>query len=1500
MSEDVSRFLSQVKELGERRVEEDEARSRELEEKILQDRKERQARRRERARSISPQKSSPVHTPAPSTPAADNHRSERLDLTASPSPPKMGDDNMDATTPLSTSPSKQNELPTDAENMSSNPPSPTRSGSILDERPKSRPLSVVAAENAARSTNALADQEPAASENISRDQIASALSSKDPSWFRQTADRGAKDTETVDLSSVQTQLPGMSRKQSDASGLNGVTSPTESTISPSTVIPPSNLLSGLKLDPPANITSSDATSVQEKRGSFPIQTNRTSPTRSERPPSPTKGMGGFVQSAMLKRSESVNKRWNVQSPPTLQRADTMASTRTGTSSNSRPTSIFGAPTTSILGTPTEPARPDSKDGGGADRPSSRGGASLGLDADAIVPPEPLVQDSVNVTPPVSPSKTMDPRRWSPQKSSWLESALNKPESPKAKPPQPPSNQPAWMAELQKAKAQKAAQPGAESNKPPAASHKHQVSIGGLMRSSAPGINTTLPARGAVHSPSHSTTDVSTPVTQVKSEDLATPKDPSPAKSKSEPNGDDKPTTSLASANKAKSTTPPKKDFRAGLKSTAPVSNASTSQNVEFKNVFGNLRRTTTQNFVAPDELKGNITRGKAALNSTGGPQKSERVDEFKEALLAKKKEFQTTRPEGWKAPRTGSASSESIVPEGILKRAELGRSNTLKRDSASSDVPKAKPDSRRPSVVSPRDSTTSSLSERLERFSNLEKRGSGTGMPKSKPPENGTTTEASKTPAASIPTKTGKRVNESNSPPRSRPASISADRINEPRLPGKLAGSALANRFNPALSNIIARGPPPATSSSGPKAGQRAESSSAAGAEEEDTKSGSAPKLTHMTKSRARGPKRKAPTKRPNLVQRHCHRKRPRRRCKISQRRQKIAQKCQSQAPIAKKSVDEPQQNTPLPLSTATKPPRPEGRIFEQIAAFSSQSQAPVAKKVDEPLESSPLPPSPRKLNMNRMSRFLDSASTEDKGKEEEQQKPVEPTPVKPGRSLDQAPAQEAQSKPQSRSPPINKHKVLPPAPVSLASDRRPSTAFSESIPTKAEIKAIAPVAARRPSRVAATEPLNLQTRPLPATPSRGIPLQDPKTISVMSPTGSPTKQSAETSVVLQDFFGSERPKRKYSVDAAEMLIERPDVMTPKTRTLSAQFFLFTSGRKQVVPAHYERTLFEREMYLCSHSFKNEAGQTTTEVYFWIGDEVSESIANDAILSAAREARSLGGPLIKFKQGKETPGFLQALGGIVITHRGSANMYDSLAPRMLCGRRYHGHVVFDEVDYAPSSLCSGFPYLITQGGKCYLWKGKGSNIDELSCARLIGTDYALSGEMEEVEEGFEPATFWNLFGGANRLGSADHWRLKPNYDRYCSRLFLSDAASKQQIVELPIFTQADLLPTNIYVIDAFFELYIVIGARAQSQYTSFHNALDFAQEYAILAAGMEDRPFVPVSTVVLEGIPRDMKSVFRKWQEALSPTITNTNVGLKRGRSLKIMPLSQALQALGI
>ena len=72
----------------------------------------------------------------------------------------------------------------------------------------------------------------------------------------------------------------------------------------------------------------------------------------------------------------------------------------------------------------------------------------------------------------------------------------------------------------------------------------------------------------------------------------------------------------------------------------------------------------------------------------------------------------------------------------------------------------------------------------------------------------------------------------------------------------------------------------------------------------------------------------------------------------------------------------------------------------------------------------------------------------------------------------------------------------------------------------------------------------------------------------------------------------------------------------------------------------------------------------------------------------------------------------------------------------------------------------------------------------------------------------------------------------------------------------------------------------------------------FAQEYGILAAGMEDRPFVPVSTVVMEGVPKDMKSVFRKWKDSLTPTFMNsTGTPLQRGKSLRVLPLTAALEA---
>ena len=290
-----------------------------------------------------------------------------------------------------------------------------------------------------------------------------------------------------------------------------------------------------------------------------------------------------------------------------------------------------------------------------------------------------------------------------------------------------------------------------------------------------------------------------------------------------------------------------------------------------------------------------------------------------------------------------------------------------------------------------------------------------------------------------------------------------------------------------------------------------------------------------------------------------------------------------------------------------------------------------------------------------------------------------------------------------------------------------------------------------------------------------------------------------------------------------------------------------------------DHVLYDNALILCTHAFSAADGsQKTTEVYLWAGNAVSEGAVEDAQLVAKRVARDNGGNLINFRQGKETPNFLEALGGIVVTRRGPRQRLQN-QQFMLCGRRYMGHVSFDEVDCSVKSLHSAYPYLVrSQSGKVFLWKGIGCSAEELGCARLIGMDLGSTPELTEVEEGNEPAAFLDLFPRDDRSvpRSADHWRLKPSCDKFNVRLFrveqqqqpgglqvssiwsslvnrrpswygmqnqsptspqstTPDRKSQQsigpvqcKIVEIAPFTQTDLEPEFIHVLDAFFDVYM--------------------------------------------------------------------------------------------
>lgn len=1242
---------------------------------------------------------------------------------------------------------------------------------------------MVATENAARSPRATPTPETFSASpepTMSRDQIAQSLASKSPDWFKQTADRGVnspayrknqvEDENRSDHGSIfaRVQMPGMSREVSESGKV--MDEPVDRSMSPSrgstfgSVYQASPKLSGGLGSPmpltPAQIFDPPSETRSEGRSlAMSPSQGRISPDRVDRPISPTKGMGGFVQSAMMKRSDSVNKRWSVQSPPGLSRGNSVASNRGGHDLSGSIGSAAGRDikpsSLSRDDSPRPNSRPTSSHSNTTltqDRPgtsSSMRSSVIASTTDSFVkPPLPAVRNQTPVdvkpssieepaeptpredkTPPTSPSKTMDSRRWSPTKSSWLESALNKPESPKPKAVLPPQ-QPVWMSEINKAK-QKAS---VDLGRSPTNGPKHEVSIGGLMRS---------PPMGGPAKPS------SIGGLPGGFSSGATPKGRSDSIVPQERKGsmDSNASTPLAKPSsvisKARPETPPKKDFRAGLKPRQHLPDSNSSNEPEFKNMFGQLRRTKTQNYVAPDELKDNITRGKSALNITGGPKKTERKDEFREAILKKKEDFKQAQTEGKGIIRSSSGSQDAPLPEALAKRRALGRSGSIAANSEANGID-----------LSPKH----------------------------------TSQEA---PKPSL-------LNETSS---------------LARLEGKESvGGKLAGRLNPSLASLLARGPPSMASdtsrSSSPALSQRTVSKSESTSESVE----SGPQLTHMTKARARGPRRKAPTSVPATAVASADTTNEFRSIEVVESSPKrFASEVKASTPsVEVKTFSKSDAENPV-----SQPSSPRKLDLERRSQFLQE----VSNKNNkpEPQLDSPKPLSPtKKANIPEKPVKPQEPKTEVQAVQTPRLKPTAPakslslasntSPTSPALSriespetakLHPSPLSPTKSKPADKSSKEMPNAIKPNTPVSVKggtaqweNDRITTPLRVKSpikLPTHQDEKAAMVRAGLRPASLVKeikSVGLGIQTaqpsaRPLPTPPNKG-PLS-PLSAELRSPVVS---QDSDALKMLDDFFGDHKSATQFRFDTGALLSARPDQDTNIKTLRSSLYQIFSDGKKQLVPSHQERILFEENLYLCTHIFGNTAGRKTIEIYLWRGDQVTNAIVEETMAFAEREAKSSGGKLVTIRQGKETPEFFNALGGIIIIRRGSSNKYDSLAPHILCGRRHFGQIAFDEVDFSPNSLCSGFPYLIsTQSGKCYLWKGKGSGIEELSCARLIGMDFGLTGEIEEIEDGKEPQSFLDIFGKGSQIPkSADHWRMKPNYNKYCIRLFVADADARQQVI----------------------------------------------------------------------------------------------------------------------
>ncbi|KAI4725146.1 hypothetical protein E4T49_07105 [Aureobasidium sp. EXF-10728] len=1455
-------------------------------------------------------------------------------------------------------------------------------------------------------------------------------------------------------------------------------------------------------------------------------------SRLDRPSSPTKGMGGFVQSAMLKRNDSVNKRWSVTAgPSTLTRNDSTASFRSAANADDTPARPSSSHSTisNLNIAPDSDLKEDKPERSATTRHSrSRSMASFSGQ-------EPIPEGLMS--PPLSPNK-----RWSrsPTKASWLESALTRPDSPKPL-ASPQSNQPSWMADLAKAKQQRGtaeASPLQENIDAAKAQDTPTFGQGLLKRSSMRNTPTHSPSasrnvtpptkakpislagKSALPDPSTPSLDLTPklsgkpkperqePAKEVpKKEDIeqnfseeqdpvdndnlgerkeGTPKKeeatkPHPSKSSAlssrltekeplEPaaskpialspvptlppklKGTDSVNSTVSSSPRfpalkspelrsgefkspeLKQETTPKTDFRSGLKSRSGTIGAQSEQEPEFKALFGKLKKAQTEKYVAPDELKSNILRGKAGLSLSAGPQKTERRDELKESLLKKKEEMNKAAAEK-PAPEPKISPAPSSVPEALSIRKQLGRpSSTLNVPAPAKSHRDITPEALsfhknlRGKAKVPVPEKRSSVIEKAEpKRASIEAEPSAAVVdekPTDAAPISSKAEDKSEPEAKEI---TEPQKRELPKPARQELPKAVQQESSKPQVQTRPMSNKIADRFNPALAGLLARGPPSASNT--PPSGTPFSPPSITRVSSAQDEPGEGSQLTHMTKSRAKGPKRRKPkSSAPEAVPEP-----ERTLSKAAVPEKQVSsitnepEKRMSSAPSvpekrissinSAKSIDLPSPSSPVTKTPAQ--PRPKSAAVR--AASINLSKPPVAEvekpETPTPTKSMTFPPvrsdKPATPVSARSSLEAATAAGAEKPKPITPAKPIQSTPSSTSTDKPETPASfKLPLRTSSAGSPMSTKHV--PNPISPPSTSRQPSGFSRPLPGKAlpgmttavpksQDKPLPPLntteadkenqsfssvkgAASMWGKPAQTTPqkrapIELPTRkdeeaamlsagllsnsPLRynASPKTGLGITEdvinqPKRTNgheqVQSPSARiPPKPAKSSRVVsgqlsakdlphlpnmldlpagreLADFFGvipQSNNQLQLNTDTQTVLGSRSGE-SDKIKTLRNSIQEIKSdGTLIPLPAQQEHILYENSMYICTHIFYTANMTRMAEVYLWCGDRISESTIQETQVHAKRIAREAGvgqrsTQLYIIDQAREPANFFQALGGIVITRRGS-RAENLKEPYMLCGRPHMGHIAFDEVDRSKNSLCSEYPYIIArpitlQETKIWLWKGSGCVATAIGSTRLISMDLNPGGGFTEVDEGKETAEFL-----AEIHDSADSsicqspalWKGKcGNWEHSSVRLFRieakekpkqtaaslftsyfsrrpswsapkspnpdqpnSDGSSKSpnaefeaSISEIAPFTQDDLEPEGCYVLDANSEILVLPGPLFSKQglwQHAFVQSCLFSHDYAILSASLEDRPAIPKARVVLGSLPRGVKVKFRRWEE---------------------------------
>ncbi|KAI9096896.1 hypothetical protein DFS34DRAFT_621848 [Phlyctochytrium arcticum] len=294
--------------------------------------------------------------------------------------------------------------------------------------------------------------------------------------------------------------------------------------------------------------------------------------------------------------------------------------------------------------------------------------------------------------------------------------------------------------------------------------------------------------------------------------------------------------------------------------------------------------------------------------------------------------------------------------------------------------------------------------------------------------------------------------------------------------------------------------------------------------------------------------------------------------------------------------------------------------------------------------------------------------------------------------------------------------------------------------------------------------------------------------------------------------------------------------------------------RRELAPSEHG-VFYARDAYLIF--YRHLTGRDGNEkeaaiVYFWIGQDCKATDQAAAAYSAAELEKKHRGRQIRVVQGKEPAHFLSIFQTPVLIRRG---MREEFVPGDRAIYQVAGWskdcVRVVETIWNTSSLSTGNSFVLNLKDRVFVWHGLGSFSFERKMAESVAeriTDF--SRPIVIFDEGQEPKGFWQKLGGIEKkshnhqvdYASSPGLAKKRAFEgRFRYRLWRISyiVHGNPTAEEIDPFTQYDLDTSGVYILDAFFKIYVWKGADAKNKYKEIKLALETCIDYSIYAAKVQ-------------------------------------------------------------